>query len=242
MLIIAIFALTGYIKGFIKTFTSMTFFILAAVLVYFTTPYVDDFLKNYTPLYQVVAERCESMIVNPTAEEEDETEGERRTEEQSETEEVDNVEERLENSIIEGLPLPDALKTQIKDNNTIEGYQKMAADSFKQYLATYLANIIINILTYIITLILVLLVLRMTIMTLDVIANLPILHGINQVFGLLIGAAQGLLFVWIGFLIMTVFSQTELCEKLFVMVNESPFLKLLYNSNFFLTYLLKIIG
>ena len=103
-----------------------------------------------------------------------------------------------------------------------------------------MASLLLNILVYVITFFLVNLLLRMTVMTLDVITDLPVLHGINQFFGLVLGLLQGVAVIWIGFLVLTVLVHTDFGTKLMAMVNESAVLSMLYNSNIFLRYLFRL--
>ena len=74
-------------------------------------------------------------------------------------------------------------------------------------------------------------------MTLDVIANLPVIHGINQMLGLLLGAVQALAIVWIAFLVITIFSGTAIGKLLMEMIEKSILLGKLYDMNVFLNFL-----
>ena len=104
-----------------------------------------------------------------------------------------------------------------------------------------MASLILNILTFVITLLLVNLLLRMTVLTLDNLSRLPVLHPINQTLGLILGAGQGLLIVWVAFLVITVFGNTDTGQKLLMMIHQSVVLEWLYNMNIFLEYLLRIV-
>ena len=58
----------------------MIFFVLAAVLVYLANPYVSGFLKEHTPVYEFIDERCQEVFTlenlkNQVGNQEEETEG-----------------------------------------------------------------------------------------------------------------------------------------------------------------------
>ena len=61
-LIIFLYALRGMRKGFIRTLMSMAFLIMAAVLVYFANPTVSSFLKEKTPVYDVLEDKCRDIF------------------------------------------------------------------------------------------------------------------------------------------------------------------------------------
>lgn len=239
LLILAVFALNGYSRGFVKTVTGMFFFVLTAVLVYYTTPYVSDFLKNQTPVYRIVERSCQGLLEDMMSAGPDDGKEEAESAEYG----VDIWQEvpRAEQSgIIDSLPLPESLKTQLKDKNNSFTYENLAAETFGQYLAGYLASLVFHIIIYVVTFLLVSLVLRLTVMTLDVIVSLPVLHGVNQIFGLVLGLVQGIAVIWLAFLVLTVFLHTDFGAKIMEMVNESAVLRALYNSNLFLKSLFRM--
>ena len=193
LLALAVFALNGYMKGFVKTLTSMLFFVLTAVLVYYATPYVSSFLKTKTPVYNIVEQQCAKLVEGIVLSGDLEESG-------NEDETQQDVPRARQSEIIKALPLPKSLQTELLDNNNSFSYEHLAAQTFGQYIAKYLASLILNIVTYMIAFILISILLRVTIMTLDVITNLPVLHGINQVLGLGLGLLQGVAAVWLAFL------------------------------------------
>lgn len=222
LLILAAFALNGWKKGFIRVFTRMFFFLASAALVYFATPYISGFLKDYTPVYHMVEESCREALGESA-----DSQGGSRLEQKK---------------YIEEMGLPKILEKQLVNGNNGENWEGMDITAFSDYLAGYLAGLILNILTFVITLVLVNLILRMTILTLDNLSKLPVLHSINQTLGMVLGIGQGLLVVWVAFLVITAFGSTEAGQKLMGMIHESPVLEFLYNMNIFLEYLLQMVA
>lgn len=217
LLILLAFALNGWRRGFVRVFTRMFFFLVSAALVYFATPYISQFLKDYTPVYETVREGCREML-----------------------EEDKPIDSRLEQKMfIEEMQLPEILKKQMIQQNNDESYQGMNVTEFSDYLTGYMANLIINLLTFVITLILVNLLLRMTVLTLNNLSKLPVLHSLNQSMGAAFGLLQGLCVVWVAFLLITAFGNTGAGARLMEMIHESPILNTLYNVNIFLEYLFR---
>ena len=75
LIIFAISVLHGYRRGFIKSLASLVSIVLSIVLVNIATPYVTDFLKTQTPVYDYILEKCENTFRVATA-----SDGDRETE------------------------------------------------------------------------------------------------------------------------------------------------------------------
>ena len=221
LLILAAFTLSGWSRGFVRVFAGMFFFLASTVLVYYATPYISDFIKENTPIYQAVEENCREMLKG------------------GEGQENSGLEQK---KFIEGLGLPEALEKQLLGGSDSGSSVDRAVEGVSDYLAEYMAGLILNILTFVVTLAVVNLVLRMTVLTLDNLAKLPVLNSINKAFGMVLGAAQGLLVVWVAFLVITAFGNTDAGRKLLEMIHESPILDFLYNINIFLKIMLRIIA
>ena len=221
LLILAAFTLSGWSRGFVRVFAGMFFFLASTVLVYYATPYISDFIKENTPIYQAVEENCREMLKG------------------GEGQENSGLEQK---KFIEGLGLPEALETQLLGGSDSGSSVDRAVEGVSDYLAEYMAGLILNILTFVVTLAVVNLVLRMTVLTLDNLAKLPVLNSINKAFGMVLGAAQGLLVVWVAFLVITAFGNTDAGRKLLEMIHESPILDFLYNINIFLKIMLRMIA
>lgn len=223
LLVLLLFALRGYRRGFVKTLVSIAFFFLAVLLVQFFTPYISEFLKEHTPVYDYVSEQCREAFL-------------------TEEEEKDEASRLEQTQIIEDLPLPETLKEELLKNNNKAGYERLAVGSFSEYIAGYMADLILNLITYVVALLVVFVLLRIASMALDILTHIPVLHGLNHVFGLVIGLAQGVVVIWIAFLIITICSSTRLGGQLLGMIYESPILEALYDGNIFLRWLLKFMA
>ena len=224
LLVLLLFALRGYRRGFVRTLVSIAFFFLAALLVRFATPYISDVLKESTPLYSYVEAQCEKAF---------------GIEETTDGAEFSRLEQT---QWIENLQIPETLKKQLLENNNKAGYERLSVDSFSRYVAGYMASLIMSVVTYVVTLAVVLIMLRLGIAALDILSRIPVFHGFNQVLGLALGFIQGLILVWIVFLIITIIGSTQAGGQLLAMIYESPVLNVLYDANVFLRYLLKLLS
>lgn len=250
LIIFAISILHGYRKGFIKSLASMVSIILSIVLVNIATPYVTEFLKTQTPVYDYILEKCEDTfrisgtdVPSGTAGNKGNStsgEGENGTGEQNGSGIVTSDQSgdaAWQEAWIEKLKIPQALQNLLKENNTPEYYREIAAESFLDYVPKYMAGLILNLISFVVTWILVISFIWLAVMTLDVIASLPVLRGINQILGLALGFFQGLIIVWVAFLIITIFSSSDIGKQLMEMIAESPLLSKIYDANLLLDFL-----
>ena len=90
---------------------------------------------------------------------------------------------------------------------------------------------IINAIAFVVTLILAIIALAILCKTLDLLAKLPLLKQINAVAGLGAGVVEGLLLVWILFVILTMFAGSEFGRSSLEMIAENPLLDFLYKNN-----------
>ena len=78
ILVIAILAgytLTGYAKGFLKIVYSLISWVVILVFVSIATPYIHDYLKNNTDIYNKVVVYCEEAIREKAEQEIEESDG-----------------------------------------------------------------------------------------------------------------------------------------------------------------------
>ena len=91
--------------------------------------------------------------------------------------------------------------------------------------------IILNSLTFVISYIVAKIAVGIVCNLLDIVAKLPILHQVNELAGLFVGLAEGLLNVWIVFIGLNIFCETTWGQLFLGMINKNSFLVALYNNN-----------
>lgn len=213
--------LYGHYRGFIKLSVSALALVITLVSVHFAMPYVTDWLKNSTPVYEKMKQGImqSSGLDDMFAEFGGET-GPAKTEERM---------------IIEGLELPEQLKQLLIENNNNEVYEMMGVELFGDYVGGYLADTFIKIIAFILLFVIVFILLHVAVIWLDLIAKLPILSGMNQIAGAVLGGVEALIFLWIGCLVFTALASTGPGASVMKQIYASPWLSWLYNHNM-LTY------
>ena len=109
-----------------------------------------------------------------------------------------SLEERDESDqegLIDQLPLPKSIKETLQENKAKQ------EENIKSYIIDQVTGIVINALAFILTFVVVFVGLWIVGISLRIISKLPILNSINRTAGLLVGGLQGLIVVWILFLL-----------------------------------------
>lgn len=204
--------LYGHYRGFIRLAVSMVALVATLVIVNLAMPQVSAFLRERTPISSMVKEALENAIDINDPEEEAELPSAQRT-------------------AIENLNLPEQLKEMLIENNNNEVYDMLQVDVFTDYIGAYLSNVIINIIGFIFLFVVVYALIHIVMRWLDLMAKLPILSGINQIAGALLGAAEGLVFFWIFCLLVTACSGSGWGMAVIRQIESSPWLAFLYTHN-----------
>ena len=116
----------------------------------------------------------------------------------------------------------------------------MAADSFADYLAGYLAYAIINGIAFVISFVLTILIVKMILYAVDILTELPVVGSLNRLGGIVIGIVQGILWIWIFFLIITLLCGIEIGGYLMNTIREDPVLVWIYDRNYLMRIIMRV--
>lgn len=208
--------LYGHHRGFIRLVVSMLALVVSLAVVHVALPSVTDFIKENTSIEKTISENMKKSIGMGTADSSVE----------------DSKVPSTQRTIIENLQLPKNIKEALIENNNSEIYKMLGVDGFADYVGSYLSGLIINAIGFVLLFAAVYLAVNLVMRWLDIIAKLPILSGINKTAGALLGAVEGLIFLWIAFLVITAFSGTQWGQILTRQIEASVWLSFLYSHNF----------
>lgn len=222
LIILAGFTLHGYIKGFVRVIFSLVSIILTIGLASWLSPYVSEVLEK-TLVYENIQEKCVESIKGKVQNE------------------VGQDVENQEPIQIAGIELPKEWQEIITQKAAQATDGVLEQSGIYQEIGNYVAGIIINMIACVLTFIIVLLILRILVNVLDLVAKLPVLSAMNRLGGVVAGAAEGILIVWLMFFIITLCKSSEMCQGLLNDINQSAFLKLIYENNLIEYILLRVI-
>ena len=209
--------LYGHWRGFIKMSVSAAALLITILTVHFLMPVVTNWVRTQTPVYDMLQDKMEEVS------------GIREILDSAGMQ--DSYEPSDERMMLESLPLPNQIKSALIENNNVEMYAILGAERFIDYVGRYLTDVIVRSTIGILLAAIVFIGLQVATFALDLVAKLPIISGINQLAGAVLGAVEALLAVWILFLLMTALSGTEFGRTLLDQVDASIWLSWLYRNN-----------
>lgn len=197
----------GYRKGFVKIAFGLLSMIIALVLVSALAPSVQSVLTEHTSVHEKLSQACSKKLESQFVQNEEQTT------------------KTMENVLTEaGVPLPTVMVKVIKKATVDQ-------EASLEKLGATLSGWILYGISFLVTFILIIILLRFVGGLLDLVTKLPLIKGTNRLLGCCAGLIEGLLFLWLGALVLSVFCTTEAGQQMVELVNESKFLQILYNHN-----------
>ena len=212
LVIIGLMAVSGYFRGFIKTLFNLVSMIITFAMTYYLYPYVSKFVMNETPLYKTIAEK-----INGNFDFEQLLQG--------------AITKEMQLQAIENLPLPDMFKEILAGNNNPEMFKLLDVNSFTDYISSSLASIVVNIIVFVVLFFVIWIALNILVGVLDLVAKLPGLKQLNELAGAGLGLIFGLLFVFVGFAVVSLIISVDQNIELVKMIEESTVGAFLFNHN-----------
>ena len=215
LLVLVCCAIYGYTKGFLRIVFSLVAWVIVLVFVSWATPHVSQWIQENTTIYEKIEAACEESV---------------RRAAQGKMEEG-AVEQYGEAGEL-GLDLPESVMAQIASGaaDTV-----LAETGVYAGIAQSLAGFIVQGIAFVTVLILSWILVHVISALLGIVSHIPILKGVNRFTGMLAGLMQGLLIVWIAFYIVALCSAGETGRVIVSYINQSAFLKELYENNILLS-------
>jgi len=233
-------------KGFFKTAISMLFLVLVLILASLLNPYVAQFLRENTPVYETVRNKTEEAMTSYLIKEAED----KFTEEDKAKMEMagispkeilgQEIPEDMQATILENLPLPNIFKQNIINNNKIDIYELLGVDKFIDYVASYVAYSITNGIAFLLSFTLAIVIIKVTLYAINILTALPGISLVNSLGGMLLGGAQAILWIWVFFIVVTVICNTSFGNVLMNEIENDMFLSFMYEKNVFLPVVMKI--
>ena len=214
LVIIGLCVWRGYNRGLFQTVLVAGATILAIVAANYATPYVSATLQKLTPL----DEKVEEYIIH--------------------TLDIDvlqnDTSKNEEMTLIDELPIPDALKMALINNNNEDAYSKLNVSGFYEYVAHYLAQIVLNCIAFVLIQLAITIALMILIYTSQILTEIPILNGIDKGGGIVLGILQALAIIWSAFIFISIIGNTPLGINIYAQITDNRLLSFLYDNNLIL--------
>lgn len=221
LVLVLIFAIQGFRKGLIRTAFAMFFFVLVIFITTWVTPYISQYIRTHTKWENRIEQKCENVIMQTIGNQE-------------------GLSLNAQLAFIEELPLPQTVKDEMIENNNNEIYSQLAIASFGEYVSGFIASGIMNGITFVIAFIVAILLMQMILFAIDILTELPVVGFANRLGGFLLGSLQGIIWVWIIFLVITMLCNTVVGKYMIETIKEDTILAVLYNNNIIVQKIMNI--
>lgn len=211
LLLVIICAAVGYKRGLVKVLFSLISFVAVMLVVGIISPLVGDFLEEKTSLPEVVNEKCVGLV-----------------QEWNLSAGADTAENRI--LAVDSSAFPEPVKQYLKEDVAFS----LLETDFTSYLSSKMTSLVIDAIAYAVSFLVVWIAFRLIAGLLDLVAKLPVLNTLNRCGGLAAGAVQGILLVWVFFLIITIFCTTDWGRWCMERIAESRVLTYIYDKNLIL--------
>lgn len=214
LLILALACAIGYSRGFMKEIVAAFFTIISFLIIWSFNPYVNEFIKTKTPVYEKIQNHCQEIVRNKIGEE--------------------ILDRKGQEEAVDSLFLPKNLKEDLLKNNRAEVYKRLAVNTFADYAADYLAVTAVNLISFLISFLFVTAAVKLILAAFHILTMLPVLHGANKLAGALVAGAKCIVFFWVALLVLMLLCGTEAGRKGMELVEQDVFLGFLNQHNLFL--------
>lgn len=214
--IILLSIILGIKKGFIMTLYGCVGLIVILIAVSVLTPYVKDALLNNTKLYDKLCEKCTEKLEEQYNKKKDN--GITKEEEPKDEDEV------LEKGEILIPSFTGKIAGAVLD---VEGVRLTIFEKAGRKMAMW----ILCAMAYVITFVALCIVFGILSGVFKIVEKLPVIGTFNTLLGGVLGAVRGLAIVWILFLVMGMFLNTDTMMHITADIYRNEYLTFLYENN-----------
>jgi uncharacterized membrane protein required for colicin V production len=216
--IISLLALIGFYRGFVKSIFKIISFFAAIIVSIKFYPEVAKFLEA-TPLYNSVWSFINDGIVER-----------QRIISDSLATAGDSAMKQTLNSLSLPSFLNNFIISKIPEQNNLVDLAKVS-----DLLTDQITKIVVDLSALLLIYIAIRIILFLLRFVLEGIAKLPVFKQIDKLGGLIMGAVEGLLTIYILMAILMLFHTTPNFDQIFEIVNSSNIAKYFYENNFIIT-------
>lgn len=213
--ILAAAGIAGLKAGLIKMIFSLVSTIAALVIAFLFSPAVNNVLQGSEAVNGFFTEKVAALVSSF------------------------EIDKKNPAEYIDSLPLPEAIKDVLRQDDETSVSIFMQSDTFEAYVCKRITDVVLNAVAFVITFLAAALALALLCGMLNILSRLPLLHQINKAAGLCAGLAEGVLIIWLFFVVLTMLAGTEFGKSAMEQISESRFLSYLYNNNLLASYILK---
>lgn len=249
IIVLILCAMHGLYKGLVRMIFSLISIFIVFIFVSIATPYISTYIESNTSLYDTIQTKSEAYLeqtsnqssqdlkdqIQKSMDDYEQTD----TESQSATKAADVSNTTVEGSIntkevelkIENLKLPAAIQKKIIDDTTNAASSILDESGIYKSISVSMAHIVVSGISFVIAFVVGMILINVILGLLEIIVHLPVLHGVNQLLGGVIGIIEGFLLVWVFLYIVALCTSTAFGTFMTGYIHQSAFLSYLYENN-----------
>lgn len=213
--------LQGWRKGILGIVFGLVSWVFVIAFVVFAHPYIETYLRDNTKAYDTIYEKTSEHL-------------EKRVNETSASQGIEN----WWDSLTQGLPKQtiNNIKTDLKldfgdkeflDTGLIDTKKQQVMDDLAVKISDFIIQGISVLIAFVIARILVGIVGGIV----KAVGRIPVVNGVNGFFGMIAGAVEGFLVIWLLMYLVACASGTTVGQGIAMDISNSRFLSYLYNHN-----------
>lgn len=141
-----------------------------------------------------------------------------------------------------GFPLVEQIVENFVESKQGSVFELLIVQNLIAYAAGFLANFCVKMIAFLVSLLLSNLLLKFVFDFLKLVDKLPVIGWINHVGGAVLGIGKGVIYLWILFAVLMLFSQTAAGSFFVREITGDKYLNFLYEHNLLIQYLVVLIG
>lgn len=212
VMLFAILIFRGYRRGFLRILVYLIGMVGILLAVRACMPTVSEIVMNNTNIYSSVQQRINGSLLEMNSKN-------------------DNTLKENQTETINSYNMPSSIKNSLIENNTEDVYKNLLVEQFDDYVSAFLAKKAVSVMSFFVLFIFFWLIFKIVLMIVHIIERIPIIKGLNKMAGAVVGGMEALIIVWVAFSGIIFFLGYETGNEVMGMINDSPFLTVLYNAN-----------
>lgn len=121
-------------------------------------------------------------------------------------------------------------------------YKILGLDMLADHAGSYLAGIFIKIFCFAVLFLIINCFMKVLAHVLNLVAKIPIISGMNQLGGAFLGCAEGVFYVWLIMIVLTLMPAAWFSQAALSQIGDSSLLSFIYQNNLILQLLMGVFG
>ena len=210
--------ISGYCKGLVKMSSTLVTLIMSIVITRMAKPHFQEWLKNNEAVRSFVSKKVEFLVTEYI-------ESKAGNSAQMQNNFLSGSDNNIVNVIIKN-----SLGKSDGDITELLGIDKIA-----NVISEKISDFVLSIITFLILMIAITIVMKLIFYILDKVAALPVLTVINRISGALLGLIESILYIWIIFIVLSLFPKNGLIIDIMEQINrKGTWLYFLKEANLFI--------